>query len=38
MFAVRRATGGEAFLVDTTHGSGIFGVVGTGYAVLLAAV
>jgi hypothetical protein len=36
MYAARRATKSEALLADTTHGSGIFGMVGTGYAVLLA--
>ena len=36
MYAARRVTKTESLLADSTHGSGIFGMVGTGYAVLLA--
>jgi hypothetical protein len=36
MYAVRRTTRKDQFLLDTTRGSAIFGVVGTAFAVLLA--
>jgi hypothetical protein len=36
MYAVRRITRVDSFLLDTTRGSAIFGVVGTAFAVLLA--
>ena len=36
MYAVRRSSGPDRFLTDTTRGSAIFGVVGTGFAVSLA--
>jgi hypothetical protein len=36
MIFVRRIAGPDQFLTDTTRGSAIFGVVGTGFAVILA--
>jgi len=36
MYVVRRTTKVDYFLIDTTRGSAIFGIVGTAFAVLLA--
>jgi len=36
MFAIHRLGSKDVFLADTTRGAGVYGVAGTGFAVLLA--